>query len=407
MLSHRAGVALCTLLLAVPAALQAQDTRAEVLARQRAEKATRLHEYEPGRLEKLLLYVEDRDPLGRLAPRNGFFVRYGYHEKPVGSGIGVGGGYRHDLFSHNARLVLEGGETFRNYHLLRGDFSLPWLADDRLEVGVEGTYRHHPQEDFYGIGPTAPEDDRVSFRLNTTAVLGRGLLRPAPWLELGGHAGLISPSVGTGTDSRFPSIEDRFDAVTAPGLASQPDFGYRDVVAAVDYRDQPGNARSGGYYSVGWAQYRDRDRGTYDFDRLDVRAQQFFPIFDEKRVFAVQARVVTSHTDAGSEVPFYFQPTLGGSTTLRSVADYRFRDDNVLHLNAEYRWEAFSGLDMALFTDWGKVTADPGDLDFDNLQRAYGLGFRFNTYKEVFLRVDIGGGAGEGLHYHIKFSKAY
>ena len=50
-------------------------------------------------------------------------------------------------------------------------------------------------------------------------------------------------------------------------------------------------------------------------------------------------------------MPFY-SPTIGGSHSVRSLSDYRFRDDNIMFFNVEYRWEAFGGLDMALFTDW-------------------------------------------------------
>ena len=91
--------------------------------------------------------------------------------------------------------------------------------------------------------------------------------------------------------------------------------------------------------------------------------------------------MITNRADDGQAVPFYLQPTLGGSTTLRSLSEYRFRDDNLLYLNAEYRWEAFSIMDMALFTDLGQVAADAADLDWRNLTHAYGIGFRFNTYE--------------------------
>ena len=237
--------------------------------------------------------------------------------------------------------------------------------------------------------------------------MARALVRPRSWFTAGVHAGRLAPSIGGGTDARFPSIEERFDDAGAPGLAEQPDFGYADVFATVDYRDHPGNARSGGYYSLTLASYSDLDFDRYGFRRLDLHAQQFFPIFDKKRVFALQGRVITSTTDAGQTVPFYLQPTLGGGATLRSVSDYRFRDENVLYLNAEYRWEAFGGLDMALFTDAGKVAHEAGDLDLTDLTHAYGIGFRVNSYKTVFLRFDVGAGAGEGVRYFVKFSTAF
>ena len=62
---------------------------------------------------------------------------------------------------------------------------------------------------------------------------------------------------------------------------------------------------------------------------------------------------------------------------------------------------------MALFTDFGTVAPRVSDLDFGDLKRAYGIGFRFNTADAVFLRFDIATGAGEGIRYYFKFSNAF
>ena len=58
--------------------------------------------------------------------------------------------------------------------------------------------------------------------------------------------------------------------------------------------------------------------------------------------------------------------------------------------NAEYRWEAFSGLDLALFADAGQVASRIRDFDLSEMKTAGGIGFRFNTAKQVFCRVDLG-----------------
>jgi outer membrane protein assembly factor BamA len=175
----------------------------------------------------------------------------------------------------------------------------------------------------------------------------------------------------------------------------------------VDTRDQPGNPRAGGFYDIGYSRYRDLDARRPGFRRVDFEAQHFFPIFDKKRVIAARVRGISTAAPDGQDVPFYFQPTLGGSDSLRSYADYRLRDRNVLFMNVEYRWEAFSGLDMALFSDWGKVAPGGEDLNLSSLKHAYGLGFRFNTYKTVFLRFDIAAGGGEGVRYFLKYSNAF
>ncbi len=138
-----------------------------------------------------------------------------------------------------------------------------------------------------------------------------------------------------------------------------------------------------------------------------MEAQQFLPIFDKKRVIALRVQLLTTTATDGQEVPFYFRPTLGGSTSLRNVADFRFRDRNVLATTIEYRWEAFSGLDMALFSDFGSVAGRVSDLDLGQIDAAYGIGLRFNTYKAVFLRLDVAAGSDDGIRTFLKFSKVF
>ena len=387
---------------AVP--VYAQETRAEAVARQRAEKAAQLKPYEPKPLEKALLWFEETDPIEKIAPHNGFFVQYGYTGKPVGSGIAFGGGWRHDLFNRNARVVLEAGHSFRGYRMVLADFAVPRLFNERLELGVETSYRHHPQEDFYGLGLESQRSDRVSFRFRAPAVQGRAVLKPAEWFNAGVRLGRTKVSVGSGTDTRFPSIEERFTEAGAPGLTEQPDYLYTDLFATLDTRDQPGNARDGVYVGLLWRRHSDLDLDRFSFDGLTLDVQHFLPIFDKKRVFVARFLLMSTTAEAGHEVPFYFRPTVGGSDTLRSASDFRYRERNAAVANLEYRWEAFSGLDMALFTDVAAVSPRFAGLEFADLRGAYGIGLRFNTYKAVFLRFDVAAGGSEGLRTFLKFS---
>ena len=402
-----AFVILFCVVFAIPAA--AQETREAELEKQRAERAQSLETYKPGKLEKWMLWFEDVDPINKIAPHDGFYLQYGFRWKPVGGGVGVGGGWRHDLFNRNARVILGGGISTRNYQMLMADFSLPYLASNKVELGTSVVYRHNPQEDYWGLGQDSLADNRVSFKVDYTNFEGRAIVRPLHWLEAGTRFGWLDGTIGRGTDGRFPSIEETFTDATAPGLAEQPAYSYFELFSAVDTRDQDDNARDGGFYSLSWREYSDLDFDRYNFRAVDAVAQQFFPIFDKKRVFAVQARLQSAavEEDAGQQVPFYFKPTMGGSTSHRGFNDYRFRDDAVAYWNVEYRWEAFSGMDMALFSDWGTVTPNIGRLKLDNVKNAYGIGFRFNTYKTVLFRVDIGFGGGEGVKYFFKFSKAF
>jgi hypothetical protein len=391
-----------------PCAAMAQETRRETLERLRAEKATQLQPYELSKVEKTLLYIEENNPLLKIAPYNGFYIQYGYTGKPIGSGIAFGGGWRHDLFDRNARIVFEAGHSLRGYRMGRADFSLPYLLDERFEVGVEASYQRNPQEDFYGLGFSSRRGDRVNFSYETPEFQGRAMVKPVEWFNAGVRMGKqTNVEIERGTDGRFPSIEERFSPLDAPGLTEAPDYSYTDLFATLDTRDQPGNARAGSYVGVNWRRYDDSDFNRFSFDAFTLDAQQFLPIFDKKRVFAVRFQLQTSTAEEGQRVPFYMQPTLGGSDTLRSHADFRFRGLNVAVLNVEYRWEVFSGLDMALFSDFGSVTPRVADLEFAEIRGAYGIGLRFNTYKAVFLRFDVAGGGSEGIRTFLKFSKAF
>jgi hypothetical protein len=393
--------------LASPGAAAAQDSRTALLEKLREEKAAALRPYQPGTIERALLFVERADPMRKIAPHNGFFVQYGYTGKPVGSGIAASVGYRHDLFDRRARITVETGATWRHYRMVRADFSVPSLAHGKVELGLEGIDHHQPEEDFYGLGAASLDSNRVSFLFDRREVQGRAVVKPGGGVRIGIRSGRIAASVGGGQDPRFPSIEERFSDADAPGLARQPDFLYGELFALLDRRDQPGNPRAGGYYGVTWRRYSDHDFDRYGFRAFLADLQHFFPIFDKKRVIALRGRIVTTGAETGQIVPFYFRPTLGGSDSLRSARDFRFRDSNMMAVNAEYRWEAFSGLDMALFADLGKVAPRAADLDFSDLEQAFGVGFRFNTYRTVFLRLDVALAGADKPRMFIKFSKAF
>jgi hypothetical protein len=105
-------------------------------------------------------------------------------------------------------------------------------------------------------------------------------------------------------------------------------------------------------------------------------------------------------------MPFYMQPMLGSADDLRGYRPYRFRGDNAMVMNAEYRWEVFSGLDMALFADAGKVFPHKSDFDLHHLESDAGFGFRFNARNKTFLRLDVGF-SHEGFQVWVKFSNIF
>lgn len=267
-------------------------------------------------------------------------------------------------------------------------------------------HRNFPWIDYYGPGPDSLKVNRTNFRLEDTAYDAVGGVAPLRNLKLGVTGGYLQVNVGPGADRRFVSTERVFSPLVTPGLDRQPNFLRGGAFAQYDYRDNPEGARKGGNYLAQYSHYSDRELGLHSFRRLDLEVQQYFPFFNERRVIALRGKSALTWAGRGQSVPFYLQPTLGGPDHLRGFRAFRFYDNNLMVLTAEYRWEVFSGLDMAVFGDAGKVFRRRAQWNLDDLEGAYGLGFRFNVRNDVFLRVDVAY-SHEGLRVWTKFSNVF
>jgi outer membrane protein assembly factor BamA len=385
----------------------AQDTRAEQLERQRAERASSLEPYTPTKLERYILFVEEHRLLERFGKEvNGLYPRLGSFTS--GGGIGFGGGARYRTSNGQLAFDLSGAASFKRYKVVDATAEAPKLFGGRLSIEGALQWTDFTEQDFFGLGADSRLDDRTSFRIVSTDMSGTIRFRPSNGLSIGHRTGVVRPEVRSGLDSRFPSTEDLFTDETAPGLNAPSRLGYSSLFVEMDNRDRPRNTRSGGYYRVELGMYRDGTNHGFNFNRLDVEASHVFPIFDAKRNIAV--RVLLSEVDpadAGDRVPFFLMPTIGGSTTLRGFRDLRFRDATSALFNAEYRWEALSGIDLALFYDVGDVAPEWDRLGVNGLKTSYGFGVRAHTDNRVFLRIDVGAGGSEGVRLFIKLGPSF
>jgi len=104
----------------------------------------------------------------------------------------------------------------------------------------------------------------------------------------------------------------------------------------------------------------------------------------------------------GNVVPFYFQPTLGGSdingaTALGSFQDYRFRAPNLMLFRASFEHSIYKWpLGVTAMIDEGKVALNRSDIDFTHLRHSYsaGLTLRAGGFPLVYLLFSWGGGEG-------------
>ncbi|HXV63615.1 MAG TPA: BamA/TamA family outer membrane protein [Vicinamibacteria bacterium] len=372
-------------------------SRAAELTREREEKATKLQEPDPSGIENGLHWWDNQQVINRvLSGWHGFHVATGSFAN--GAGLTFGAGYRDlavgsvypdDDLPNRVDFTAVGAYSTRNYFLARSGVAVKNLGSAPVDISVWGRIYEFPEEDFFGLGAQAEEANRTAYQMNSSEFVVDGLWRAGGGFQFGGSAAYLNPRIGEGQDPRYPSTEEVFDPATIPGYTEQPNFLRFTGDVAYEYRDNPSLPRRGGLYRLRYLDYQDQDLEAYDFRQLQADAEQYFPLGHKFRVLALRAAAVISDTDSGQEVPFYYQPTLGGGQRLRGFREFRFRDRNAMLFTAEYRWQAWWALDMALFADAGKVAYDRDDLDFNDLEASYGLGFRFHSNDAFTGRLDL------------------
>ncbi len=365
----------------------APATRADALDAQRAARELALGVERRNWIERTLFFVEEKRVLERLNPPEGFYPALG--SITIGSGFGYGAGYRQRPARGRVLLDTSGRVTHRGYKTAQARVAVQPMAGRPVELSTGTVWYDFTQEDYFGLGRATSLADRVSYRLEGLDSYAQMQARKAGWLVVRGRVGLHRMTIDSGTDPRFPSVEETFNEASAPGLHDALTLAYAESSVGVDTRDQVGNTRGGGLYNVSIGMFRDRRGEAFDFNRIDVKAMHVIPIFDKKRGIALHAMASRIDPVGGGRVPFYLMTTVGGSDSIRGFREFRFRDAAAINLNAEYRWEAFSGLDLALFVDAGDVGPTWRSLVGKDLKTSWGGGFRFNTNRRVFLRVDL------------------
>jgi hypothetical protein len=292
---------------------------------------------------------------------------------------------------------------------------------------------------FFGLGPSTVESGKTVFGMEQT-IAGGSVIKPVTeWPAIRGlNLSLLGEFNGRFVNIRenhgesTPSIEHLYTNASAPGLASQPGF----VQLGEGFRLKPTlfNDRLRFNYLVNFQQFFAPSDSLYSFRRWTVDLGHEVPLYGHSQSAApkdtngpdecaqavgsqcppvsysrnrngtVGLRLLISESiaSAGSVVPFYFQPTLGGSDingnpALSSYQDYRFRAPNLMLLRESFEHSIWGPLGFTFMADQGKVALTRGDVDFQNLKHSFatGLTLRAGGFPQVFFLFAWGGGEGD------------
>ena len=292
---------------------------------------------------------------------------------------------------------------------------------------------------FFGLGNNSSRTGQSLFG-QTQTIIGINAIKPVyEWpsirklnLSLLGEVNGRFVSLRGKHGQSQPSIEALYDEATAPGLSTQPAF----VQLGQGVRIKPviGDVFQFNYL-VNFKEYVAASNSHYSFERWTVDLNHTFYLYgytqsapkntdtngpDEcgpltekcpqvshsrnlSGSVGVRLLLSESITSASSVVPFYFQPTLGGSDidgqpSLASFDDYRFRAPNILLLRESFEHSIWGPFGFTFQADQGKVALAHGDIGFDHLKHSFasGLTLRAGGFPMVYLMFAWGGG--EGTH---------
>jgi hypothetical protein len=293
-------------------------------------------------------------------------------------------------------------------------FSGYWAVDaetgyqtHKSHLALFGGVRNMNELDFFGIGSDSDRSNQSDFRLRETSFGTRGWLRVHPDVRLGGMALVYSPRLGSGSDAPR-SIEKIFTPGDVPGFGAEPLF--------TRYRGYVEVSRHQGMYQLAAETVRDHDGGHYSFHRVEAEAQQQFAGVRAGQRLTLHGLI--GATNQGAVVPYYLEYTLGGNSlsafrpntigsdgtkaTLRGFQNYRFRDRDLLVMQAEYRIPWRRGVEATVFYDAGQVAGRVPDL-FKDIKQGAGFSVSYMRGGAALVRLDVGHGSGEGLHLFWSF----
>lgn len=368
-----------------------------------------------------------------------------------GGSIALGLGLRYTIMHPSSRPDHVGDESdllFRamysltNFYLMdaRYDFRMPAIGqadatnshrfEDQIVFSVFASRVNLATQDFYGIGPNTSLSEHAVYRqLEDRA--GTWVDWPIlSWLAAGGGAQWLAPSIKGVSGDSFPSVAQLFGNSGAPGVVSQPYFMNYQAYVRVH---TPTKARQTWNYTdtrFTYEHFTDLGAGTYTFDRISGWASTSFDIRHDtselrppwwknalcEPITGGQCRfgkikftglATASYVDSGRSVPFFFQPTLGGTDvngldTLRGLVDYRLRAPNRVLFQSELDHNIAGPVGIYGFYDVGKVALLPRGLELGSMRHDIGVGIYLKVEDKIVVRGFIGFGGGEGSHPNFK-----
>ncbi len=254
-----------------------------------------------------------------------------------------------------------------------------YFLRDKYHIKNEFQYMNYPDK-FYGIGQDTTDDNKESYTSRIFSfknIIERALI-PGFYIGLVYHI-----DVRRTTKAEEGGL---IDANNVPGSDRGRVSGL-GITVNFDNRDDILFTRDGSYANLTITQYSKYIKSDFDYVNVTFDYRLFEP-FWFSHILALQFFTGYIHGQA----PFYLLSQMGGAKLMRGLYEGRYRDRNVVIIQAEYRVPLFWRFAACGFAGIGEVANSIRDFDKDHIVYTAGGGLRFKLKQEqnLHIRLDIG-----------------
>jgi outer membrane protein assembly factor BamA len=161
------------------------------------------------------------------------------------------------------------------------------------------------------------------------------------------------------------------------------------LTASYDTRDNVYFPASGRYYNVAVSWFDGAVGSDYDFINYNLDVRQYFSV-TPSQVLVTQ---VFANFISG-DPPFQAMSQLGGKSLMRGYYAGRYRDKNMMILQAEYRLPLWKRFGLVGFAGGGDVANKLSRFTVNDFKTSYGVGIRYavSPKEKINIRLDLGFG---------------
>lgn len=265
------------------------------------------------------------------------------------------------------------------------------------KFNFKGTYLYTDfAEYFWGIGINSPSQNRETYHFR----LSKLNLKGAKQFKKNLYAG-----VQFNMEQMFKMSYEDGSKLEVSGIN-----GYRGSFSSgagfTVYYDDRNNIyfpTKGQFIEVSNCFYNDLFGSNYNFVNITLDARKYIRLWKEN----VLATQLFMNTNSGN-IPFRLLGTLGSDSYMRGYYNGRYRDNNAMAFQTEFRKHVWGPVGIVLFGGFGTVSPQINTL-LSNIKPNYGAGLRIMAIprEKMNIRADYGFGVDGNQAFYLTMSEAF